>query len=97
MKKLIISAIIAFGPTFALAHGDVLDVVQESVAASFSLFSKDEPAAIKKAFTGVKAWPSGSKVMVKVYLKDMDAMSYSCEMDHSGGNDEVVCQKEVQQ
>ncbi|MCB0414305.1 MAG: hypothetical protein KDD50_08235 [Bdellovibrionales bacterium] len=93
MKKLLIAAIFAL-PMLAHAHGDVFEMTEMSVSEALRKFQTEETTSTIQAYRGVRAWPSGAEIKVRVYYGAQDSFLYSCEMDHATGAEEkIVCQK----
>lgn len=95
MKSLVF--VLGLLPNVVLAHGSVIDVASGATVEVLAQFKANESAEVKKSFRGVKVWPSGDKMLAKVYLDQNgseSALNYSCMMDHSSGRDQIVCQKQ---
>ncbi|OQW48479.1 MAG: hypothetical protein A4S09_04680 [Proteobacteria bacterium SG_bin7] len=93
MKKIILATICL--PMLALAHGSPIDAVDAASHEALTLF-KGETEQVKSNFRGIKAWPAGADVLVKVYVNQDNkevSLNYTCVMNHAGGNDAIVCSK----
>lgn len=92
MKKVILAVICL--PVLALAHGSPIEATEAAALKALALF-KGESEQVKANFHGIKAWPSGADIFVKVYLSkdNKDALNYSCVMNHASGHDEIECKK----
>lgn len=95
MKKVILSLVVL--PVMVWAHGSKVEATSEAVKETLALFEKSESEQTKSNFAGIKAWPSGAAITAKVYVNENNkevTLSYSCVMEHSNGNDRVVCKKQ---
>ena len=85
-------AVIAF-PVLALAHGNKIDITGDGIAAALKKFETEETSHAAN-FSGVKGWMDADKIMVKVYLSDNSAITYTCTMmEMNGGDDMFTCVK----
>ncbi len=95
MKTTIIALLLAVAlPMSAFGHGSVIELTDLSATAALTKFQAEETEPTLDDFNGIKAWPSGAVIKVKVYLKSSDALVYSCQMVHDGADEEMVCTKE---
>jgi hypothetical protein len=79
-------------PVAALAHGTKLSMTKEAINAALDKFSKEETASVN-GFVGVKGWPDGHNIMVKIYLGNNTTVQYTC-MEHEMENAEMwMCEK----
>lgn len=96
MKKIILVMLAL--PMIAFAHGNTVDATMGAVTEVLKQFKANESADVQKNFRGIKAWPNQDEILAKVYVLGQDnkeiPLSYNCKMDHSGGHDAIVCQKQ---
>ena len=92
--RILLALVIAAIPLTSFAHGTKAAVTAAAVDAAIEKFGKEEAAETIAAFTGVKGWPSGAALNVKVYLSNATKeINYTCQhMDH-GGQMMVTCTK----
>jgi len=57
---------------------------QEATIETISNFSNNQPEEIVELFVGIKVWPVSDGVKSKVYLKDKEAISFSCHRHEEG-------------
>ncbi len=94
MKKLILAAAIAL-PGLAHAHGNVFAMTKMSVDAALERFQADEPTSIVQDYKGIRSWPIGDELKVRVYHGPQESIVYTCHMDHASGEAEkVMCMKD---
>lgn len=80
--------------SISFGHGDPIEAVDLAVASGLEKFSTTESQDVVSKFQGVKSWMSGSKVKVRVYVKDLNDVNYTCVMDHDDGAEEkMTCTK----
>jgi hypothetical protein len=81
-------------PGFAFAHGTKIKMVAESTTVALAKFEAEEAAAVQ-TFSGTKTWLSGADAKVRVYYDDnANSIYYTCVMQHTGGNEQLVCTKD---
>lgn len=79
----------------ALAHGDLVEMTTVSVKQGLAQFKVDHPEHASH-FTGVKAWPVGSDIKLKIYLPDNTTINYTCvHKENPDGTNNVVCTMEM--
>ncbi len=93
MKKSIVLGLMAIlMPLSVFAHGDKVGVTQHAIETVLEKFKKEEATQVEK-FLGVKAWPDGQKVQVKVYLPNSTFIQYGCSEHEMNGEEMVMCDK----
>lgn len=79
----------------ALAHGDLIEMTTVSVKQGLAQFKFDHPEHAMH-FTGVKAWPVGSDIKLKIYMPDNTTINYTCvHKENPDGTNNVVCTMEM--
>ncbi|MDZ4660122.1 MAG: hypothetical protein SGJ18_00750 [Pseudomonadota bacterium] len=84
-------------PVVAFGHGNTIDATNDSVVQALKVFKETESDQTKTNFTGLKAWPNGDMIMVKVYVTTSgteSSVNYMCMMDHQGGSEKINCTKQ---
>ncbi|MDZ4676351.1 MAG: hypothetical protein SGI74_02485 [Oligoflexia bacterium] len=76
-KLLVVTAL--FLPVISFAHGNKASMTAASIVVATEKFEKDYAAQLVN-YTGVKGWPEGAKVQVKIYLTNSKVIGYSCHM-----------------
>ncbi len=90
-----VAAFSAFISASAFAHGDLIEMTTVSVKEGLAQFKKDHPEHATH-FTGVKAWPVGSDIKLKMYLPDNTTINYTCvHKENPDGTNNVVCTMEM--
>ena len=77
----------------AFAHGTKVEATLHGVQSAIEVFKSAETKEVQETFTGVKGWPSGSNIKVKVYLTGDKTLDYVCTEDHSGHHEVMTCVK----
>lgn len=91
MKKIAIALVSCAFSTVALAHGNVLDMTAASVAQGLKQLKIDHPEHVDH-FQGVKAWPVGSEIKLKIFLPANGLVNYTCvHNDQAVGENKVQC------
>lgn len=90
MKNLVTIILGLLISSASFGHGNPIEAVDLAVATGLEKFSTTESQQVISKFQGVKSWMSGSKVKVRVYVKDMDAVNYECAMAHGEGEEEKM-------
>ena len=80
-------------PSGAWAHGNKVDSTQHVLETALEKFKQEESAASVEAFSGVKAWPDGSDIKVKIYLSANTSLQYTCMEHVMDGKEMVMCSK----
>jgi hypothetical protein len=79
----------------AFAHGNILDMTAASVAEGLKQLKADHPEHVDH-FQGVKAWPAGADLKLKIYLPDNVTIGYTCKHnDQAAGDNKVQCTMEM--
>jgi hypothetical protein len=95
MKKFALILVSCAVSSVAFAHGDVLDMTAASVAQGLKQLEADHPEHVEH-FQGVKAWPVGADIKLKIYLPDNVTMGYTCVHDDTiPGENKVKCTMEM--
>jgi hypothetical protein len=86
MKKLILITAL-FLSNIALSNGSgeaKITDTKDAISASLDKFESSFTHEVVDSFQGIKAWPVSGGVKAKIYLREGDAVSYSCHR-HSAG------------
>jgi hypothetical protein len=89
MKKILGLAVITFAAN-TWAHGSKSGMTVHAIEKAVENFNKDhqEHAA---HFSGVKGWPDGTKIAVRIYIGPRDSIQYSCVEVMENNEEHVDC------
>lgn len=93
--KMMMMCLLTVAPVLAFAHGSKVDLTQDVIQSALQKFTTEEAAQVA-SFVGVKGWIDQANVMVKVYLTNNNAITYSCSVMEMGGGqpDMITCAKQ---
>lgn len=74
------------------AHENKIKMTNLHLSAALEQFESKE-TALAESFTGVKAWPYGHSVKVRIYVGKQGSILYSCKEVEEDGAEKVVCEK----
>lgn len=77
----------------ALAHGNALDMTAASVTQVLTQLKVDHPEHVEH-FQGVKGWPEGDTLKVRIYLPDSATLTYVCSHDDTAAS-KVKCSMQM--
>lgn len=80
--KILAIALSLIASTSAFAHGTSVDMTGASISVALSQLKVDHPEHVAH-FQGVKGWPEGDLINVKIYLPDNATVVYVCQHDES--------------
>ena len=91
MKKILLMTSLLFCST-SFGHGNAIEAVDLAVSASLERFGVTESQSTLANFQGIKSWVSGAEVKVRIYVRDMEDINYTCFMDHdAGASEKMTC------
>jgi hypothetical protein len=93
MKKALLALTCISGFSFgsaAWAHGTKSGMTAHAIQEVTKIFEKDH-AHHGDSYLGIKGWPSGSKIIVRVYLTEDQTLKYSCTEVEEHGKESLVC------
>ena len=91
----ILSLLVIFTSNMANAHGSKVELVERATVVALEAFEDVEPKEVVDAFNAVKSWVSGNQIKVKAYYNsNSNNIVYVCQMDHSGEEEEMICEKQ---
>lgn len=93
MNLWIVTLLVSIVPAFAFAHGNKVDTTSHALSTALQKFSQEEAANIPN-FLGVKAWPDGHNIQVKVYLPENGVILYTCGEHEMDGQEMMMCTKQ---
>jgi hypothetical protein len=94
MNKILVVLAACAVSSLALAHGNVLDMTAASVTEGLKQLKIDHPEHVDH-FQGVKAWPVGADIKLKIYLPDNVTVGYTCVHKDQGDAGKVACAMEM--
>lgn len=80
--SLAVASLAVYFSSIAFAHGKPIDMTTASVTEGIAQFKKDHPEHIEH-FQGIKAWPVGTTIELKIYLPDNASVGYTCGHDEA--------------